>query len=449
MQEEAKIEKINITRLLYTALRHLKHTWFLGVLLTILFAALGALYQWRSYSPQYKVHASFVVNAASSETVTSTYTNKETAKQLNETFPYILTSGALSKIVASDLGYDTLPVRVNAEALGDINLFRIVVTGSEPQLCMDALNSIIANYPEVAKYILGTTTLDLVNMSKLPDKPFNTLNVKSGAKKYGVMGLLLYLAILVFRSLLSRTVNSKEMLSRYISVPILGTIPQIGSGKKKRRSPIQIAKGAVSGQYREAMETLRVRILARIQHRNWKSIYVTSSMAGEGKTTMATNLAVLMANHGKSVMLMDADLRYPSVSRTLGLDREKHAPGMNEYLLGTASFEEVLTKSGIPNLLVIPGGPAIDRVGDQFSNGRYQQLISLMKEKVDLVIVDTPPCAMMDDAAMAAECLDGGLLVVRKDYASIDAVIAGSELMGKTNAPLFACAMNFADTRVL
>lgn len=444
MQEQNNIEKIDIMRIVDRALRHVKYTWFLGILLIVLAAGFGHVRAKHSYTPHYKVYASFVVNASSKDNSSAGYTNKETAKQLNESFPYIITSGALSKIVAADLGYDSLPVSINAEALGDVNLFRIVVTGGDPQLCLDALNSVIENYPEVAKYILGTTKLELLNMSKLPTKPYNSPDTRGAMKKFAVLGFLLYVMFVAFRSLTSRTVYSKEMLSKYVSVPILGTIPQVGSKNKKKKTPIQISADAVSGQYREAMESLRVRIDSKLEHRKWKCIYVTSSMAGEGKTTMACNLAVLMAQHGKSVVLIDSDLRNPSVARTLGLEREKKAPGMNEFLRGNVALEEIVVKSTVPNLMILPGGPAITRVADQFSNGRYDKMIEVFKKKVDLVIVDTPPCAMLDDAVDAAECLDGGLLVVRKDYASIDAVIAGCELLSKTSSPLFACALNFS-----
>lgn len=447
MQDDSRIEKIDIMHLLDGALRHMKHTWFLGVILVVLMAALGNLYTRKTYSPRYKVYATFVVTAStSSDSLTYTYTNNETTKQLNQTFPYILSSGALSKIVAQDLGYDSLPVSMSTEALGESNLFRIVVTGSDPQVCMDALKSVIENYPEVAKYILGTTKLDLVSMSKLPKKPYNNPNYKGMMRQFGLLGLMLYLALIFFRILTSRTVYSKEMLVKYISVPILGAIPQIGSKKKGRKNPIRIANDAVSGQYREAMETLRLRLSSKLEHRKWKTLYVTSSMAGEGKTTIACNLAVLMAQHGKTVMLVDADLRNPSVARTLGLERDKNASGMNDFLRGDASLEEIMIKSEITDHLVIfPGGKAVDRVKDQFTNGRFKKMIGMLRNRADLVIVDTPPCAMMDDTAMVAEFLEGGLLVVRKDYASIDAVIAGTELLGKTDSSLLACAMNFAD----
>ncbi len=446
MQDDARIEEIDIMRLLDAVLRRVRRTWYIGLILIAVFAAAGTLNTRRTWVPSYRVYASFVVNASSSDdSAAASSTNTKTTQQLNETFPYVLTSGALSKIVASDLGYDSLPVSVSAEALGDVNIFRITVTGSDPQLCMDALNSLIENYPEVAKYILGTTTLELLNQSSLPTTPTNAPNYPRTAVKYGLAGLLVYLALIVLQSLTSRLVYSKEMLARYISVPILGSIPQIGSVKKTRKSPILIAGGAVSGQYREAMESLRHRVTSKLEHRHWKSLYVTSSMAGEGKTTMACNLAVLMAQQGNSVILVDADLRNPSVSRTLGLKREKTDPGVNEFLNAKAAYESIKKDSGVENLMVLPGGKAVDRVSDQFSNGRFEKLIQHLKRQFDYVIVDTPPCAMIDDAIMAAECLDGGLLVVRKNYANIDAVIAGTELLSKTRSPLIACAMNFTD----
>ncbi len=446
MQNDSNADKIDLIRLVKTALRHVRYSWILCVFLVVVFALAGNFLSRRFYSPTYQVRASFVVNAYTEEdagTYSHNYTNSQIAKQLNETFPYVLTSGALSRIVAADLGYDSLPVSVSAEALGEINIFRITVSGSDPQLCMDALDSIIANYPEVAKYILGTTELELLSKSSLPTKSVNAPNYNGDMKKGAMLGVLVYLMLIVFRAFTSRTVYDKRMLSRYISVPVLASVPRIGSQKKARKSPIMIAQGAVSGQYRESMETLRHRVTSKLEHRHWNSLYVTSSMAGEGKSTMACNLAVLMAQHGNSVVLVDADLRNPSVSRTLGLDREKQAQGMNEFLNGDIALDKILVKTEVENLLVLPGGKAVDRVDDQFSNGRFRNLIESLKKKADYVIVDTPPCAMLDDAVIAAECLDGGLLVVRKDYASIDAVIAGNELLSKTASPLFGCVMNF------
>ncbi len=446
MQDELKTEKIDLVRLINSALRHVRYTWPFAILLMAVLAAAGVFLTFRSYSPQYKVSASFVVNAASSSDSTAySYTNSETAKQLNETFPYVLTSGALSKIVAEDLGYSSLPVRVTAEALAETNIFRITVTGAEAQLCMNALNSLIENYPEVAKYILGSTKLELLSMSSLPTRPYTSPDYTGNALKFAALGLLIYLAFTALRALTNRTVYSKSQLARYISVPILGSIPKIGSQKKTRRSPIQIASGAVSGQYREAMETLRLRVSSKLEHRKWRSMYVTSSMAGEGKTTMACNLAVLMAQHDHRVILVDADLRNPSVARTMSLDKEKDTPGLNNFLLGETPLDQLLMKTDVPNLLVIPGGKAVDRVDDQFSNGRFEKMIHALTKRADLVIVDTPPCAMMDDAVIAADHLDGGLLVVRREYASVDAVIAGSEMLSKTRAPLFGCAINFAE----
>lgn len=447
MQEEQNIQKIDLVQLIYSGLRRIRHTWYLGLLIILACAAIGGIREKLSYTPMYKVHASFVVNATGSEQVTANYTNKETAKQLNETFPYILTSGALGKIVANDLGYETLPARVSAEALGDVNLFRISVTGTDPNVCMAVLNSIIVNYPEVAKYILGSTTLDLVNMSKIPKNPYNTLDIKHGAFRFGVIGLLIYLATVVINSLFNRTVHSKAMLQKFVSVKVFGSIPRIGSKNKKKHTPIQIASGGVSGLYREALEAIRVRIISKMRQNNWKTMYITSSMASEGKTTITCNLAVLMAQHGHTVLLIDGDLRNPSVSRTLGLEREKGAPGMNEFLNGDAKLDTVLVRSEIPTLLVIPGGEAIERISNQFNNGRFEKLINTFRDKVDIILVDTPPCAMLDDTAMIAEYLEGGFLVVHKDYTSIDAVIAGCELMSKTKAPLFGCALNFGEDR--
>ncbi len=128
------------------------------LLCLIIIAACGAGFYFRaktSYKPSYQAYSSFVVDTKTAYVYNQDYSNEKTAGQLSKTFPYILTSGALSDIVAESLDVDTIPATITAEAISDTSIFTINVTASDPDTAYNVLQAVIKYYPEVAEYIIG------------------------------------------------------------------------------------------------------------------------------------------------------------------------------------------------------------------------------------------------------------------------------------------------------
>ncbi|MCD8022701.1 MAG: hypothetical protein LUF30_06950, partial [Lachnospiraceae bacterium] len=120
--------------ILFDILKQFSRTWHIGLVLVLVCGLLGYGYAWRSYTPSYQAKASFLVSISNSgSTSIDRYYNRVTTTQLSATFPYILTSGALSKVVAEDLGVSSVPGTISASMLGDTNIFQISVTASDGQ----------------------------------------------------------------------------------------------------------------------------------------------------------------------------------------------------------------------------------------------------------------------------------------------------------------------------
>ena len=175
----------------------------------------------------------------------------------------------------------------------------------------------------------------------------------------------------------------------------------------------------------EQFKTLSSRFEYRINALQHKVIAVTSAIAGEGKTATAVNLATDLSSSGrKKVLLVDVDLRKCDLAKRLGVPP---VPGLSEYLAGSISLKEILQKSPVKGLVVIPGGLRIAVPWDLLSGERFRTFHDAVREHFDIVLLDTPPVIPVSDTHALRDLVDGFVLVYR---------------MGHTPHPLFKQAMD-------
>jgi capsular exopolysaccharide synthesis family protein len=173
-------------------------------------------------------------------------------------------------------------------------------------------------------------------------------------------------------------------------------------------SPEQGGRGA------EQFRTLRSRLYQLRNHQPLRTLLVTSSMAGEGKTFVASNLArSIVCQSERRVLIIDADLRCPRLNIVLGAPP---APGLSDYLLGKADEPSIIQHGGEGNLCLIPCGTRVTHPSELLSNGRLKTLLDRVGPAFDWVILDSPPCLPVADAGIIAHWCDGVLLVVRAEF---------------------------------
>ena len=170
-----------------------------------------------------------------------------------------------------------------------------------------------------------------------------------------------------------------------------------------------------------------------------KILLVSSAIPGEGKTTVSLNLGIALARRGKKVLIIDCDLRNPSVAKGLNLDSKLSLP---DYLSGKANIKEVTCPTGTENLSVITGGPGGAKYSQLMTRERGELLVMAARKLYDYVILDTPPCSMLADAGEVAALADAGLLVVRQDYASRGQILDGVQRLGDADLSLIGWVFN-------
>lgn len=193
----------------------------------------------------------------------------------------------------------------------------------------------------------------------------------------------------------------------------------------------------------EAYRTLRTNLQYTSLDRPLKTILVTSAVPGEGKTTIASNLAVAFAQSGKSVILVGADMRKPSVHQLFGLPNRV---GLSTVLTGHVRFEDALQKSRVAGLHVLSSGPIPPNPAELLGSQRMQEVLEALREKADIVIFDAPPVIAVADAIVMSRYLDGVLFVVSLKSTPREAVQAAKDQLEQVGANILGAVVNRMDS---
>ena len=194
-------------------------------------------------------------------------------------------------------------------------------------------------------------------------------------------------------------------------------------------------KSPISEQYR----TIRTNIQFSSVDEELRSILFTSSGPGEGKSMTTANISVTYAQQGKKVLLIDADLRKPTVHYTFRLDNLK---GLSNVLVGDVLLEEAIHTTSIDHLDVISSGPVPPNPSELLGSRKMRAILERAKQQYDLVIFDTPPVLAVTDAQIMADFVDGAMLVVRSKVTELDAATKAVEALKPAKARLLGTVLN-------
>jgi capsular exopolysaccharide synthesis family protein len=286
-------------------------------------------------------------------------------------------------------------------------------------------------YANAPKVILDAT------LPGSPSAPKKKLIIAAGL----LLGLVLGIALAFIRERLDDSLRGRGDLEDLLGAPVLAVVPRVSGWKKKDDThliSIEQPKASVAEVYR----TLRTSVLFASAQRGLKTLMVTSPTAGEGKTTTASNLAVVLADAGKRVILVSSDLRKPRVHRFFGLSNEK---GLSTVLVGEVKPWEAMADPGRGHLRVLTSGPVPAHPAELLQSEQMGELIEELREVADFVILDTAPVLLVADALAIAPLADGVLLIVDAENTHRGAVIQAREQLEQVGAPLIGAVLNNFD----
>ncbi len=235
-----------------------------------------------------------------------------------------------------------------------------------------------------------------------------------------LLGLLLGGGLAYLAELTDKSFRSPEDVRRRLGLPVMGVIPVLKQGTKSAKvvpvgasvvlDPSLCAWYRPKSKEAEAYRGVRTALYFSTRGEGFKVIQVTSPNAGDGKSTLAANLAISIAQSGKRVLLVDADLRRPRVDKLFQISS---AIGFASVLEGRAEPPEAIQETAIPGLSVLPCGPTPPNPAELLTSPRLAEMLAWMRERYDYVLVDTPPLLAVTDPGVVGPQVDGVLLTLR------------------------------------
>ena len=287
--------------------------------------------------------------------------------------------------------------------------------------------------------------VDRAKPPKYPIKPKKKLNLLLGI----MVGLGLGVGLTFIKEYLDTSLKSIEDVER-LGFPVLGSIPFISAqradhsetyqnGEIKRIESRLITHFAPKSPISEAYRTLRTNIQYAKVDQPIKTVLVTSSGPGEGKSTSVANLAITFAQMGTKTLLVDTDLRRPVLHGIFGVSREE---GLTNVLIGKASLKDVIQPTRIENLDILTSGTLPPNPSELLASKAMEKCLKDLSNQFGIVLFDSPPVIAVTDAAVLSTKLDGVVLVIKSGETGKDALLRSQILLDNVHAKIFGVMVN-------
>ncbi len=283
---------------------------------------------------------------------------------------------------------------------------------------------------------LKTSNIRVVDAAEVPRgpvRPNKSMNLLLAL--FG--GGLVAAGLAFFFEYLDNRIKSPDEIKAHLGLPFLGLIPAIKAGSYSGPSPV--INNGVPANFTEAFRSIRTNVLFSSAEEGARSMVVTSTAPGEGKTLVATNVAMSLAQAGQRVLLVDGDMRRPRVHEVFDVKQE---PGLSNIMTGTSKASEAVHKSTIPGLWLLPAGTNPPNPAELIGSHRFRDFLASLGEHFDWVVIDSPPVMVVTDAALVAHRTTGVLFVVGCEMTSRHAAQGALDQLQSAKAKVIGAVLN-------
>jgi succinoglycan biosynthesis transport protein ExoP len=269
-----------------------------------------------------------------------------------------------------------------------------------------------------------------------PNKPRNLLIGLLG-------GLVAGVGLAFFMDYIDNRLKNPDEVKHYLGVPFLGLVPALREKDLKDGRPPLVA-AHVPHNFAEAIRRVRTAVQFSTAEEGCRTVLVTSTQPTEGKTLMAANLAISLAQAGQRVLLIDADMRKPRQHELLNVNQ---APGLSNLLVGDAKANDAMRKTGTPNLWMMPSGPNPPNPAELLGSARFRSVLKTIAEHFDWVVLDSPPVMAVTDASVVAHLTTGVVYVVGSEQVNRHVARNAVEQLLGSKANILGAILNRVDVQ--
>ena len=411
--------------------------WLIGLVAVVcaVLCLLGTIF---FITPTYESSAMFYVNNNSfslgEASLSITSADISASRGLVKSYIVILnTRETMNDVIdyaGVDRTYRELTQMITAEAVDSTEIFRVTVTSPDPVEADQIADAIAYILPKRIAGIIEGTSAKVVDSSVVAAKPSSPSYTKNTLIGFA-LGLALMVAVISLKEIMSITIRNEEDIAQVSRHPVLAAVPDMeasskggyyyGYGQKKpavKGGKTELVGGNISFAAAEAYKLLRTKLqFSFADEGGCRVIGLSSALTGEGKSLSAVNLAFTLSQLGKRVVLVDCDMRRPSLSEKLPIQK---TPGLSDFLAGQAQADNLIQLCGLKDderaFHAISSGRTPPNPMELLSSARMEKMLTVLRGNYDYILLDLPPVGEVGDALAVAKVTDGMLVVVRQDY---------------------------------
>ena len=358
----------------------------------------------------------------------------DSTSRLIKTYLVVVKSDKVMSVVAERLAEnhpgitaDAVSRTLSMESVSDTGVIAVKSTTSEPQLSADIVNMVMELAPDEIIRVVGAGNVAIMDYAKVPVLP-NDRNALEKSFKYGfIPGAAIAVVLLILLYTLNQKVTDVQELKDNYKYPVLASIKRLNRDSNDAESFMLTEQSP-----REIVENyakLRMNLLYTLVEKK-NSVVITSSVSGEGKSTIASNLAIACAMSGKRVLLVDGDMRRSTQAEIFKY--EKLCRGLSDVLVGRTSWQKAILTNARRNVDVMPSGHFPPNPAELLESENMRRLLLLLEKNYDLVLLDMPPVNIVADPLLLSSHVAGCLFVTRQNFSDHRAVRKALEEMEMT-----------------
>lgn len=427
----------------------LRARW-LTVCVTTLVALLGATMLSLLTTPLYQASTRLFVSTTAGGSVAETYQGNRFSQERVASYAELLMGETLAQSTIDKLGLDMsakmLQENVEASAKRDTVLINVRVLDDSPVRARDIANTLSDEFVAMVRELetpeggsIPDSRVVVEQRASIPSDPV----IPKTRRNIGIglaLGILLGVGLALVRDLFDNTIKDKQEIEEITGSGLVGAIPL----DKERRSNAAIAFDNENSVIAEAFRKLRTNLQFLAVDNPPRVIVLTSSVPSEGKSTTAINLALALAEGGQNVVLVDGDMRRPTLAKYLDL---VGAVGFSTVLSGRATLDEAMQETRYSGLTVLTSGARPPNPSELLGSQATKNLLSELRARFDYVIVDTTPLLAVTDAAILAASADGVLIMSRFGMSRRDQLIHAAGSLEDVGARLLGAVFTIVPPR--
>jgi capsular exopolysaccharide synthesis family protein len=435
MHEETQfyLDEINIRSILRDFLKN----WWLFILAALTAVLLISSYENLVYKEQFTSKATMVVSAKGKGT-SDAFADLTTTTGMADVFSDIFSSNVLRKLVAEELDVKTSSFSINANIIPETNLLIVQVTGEDPRIVHLAIGEVLEHCTEVSEYVFSNAVLDILQSPTVvaSSSGFSA----SRYRNLAIIGAFVLMAgIIGVLSVFRNTVKTEAAARRRLQgkkLALIGHEEKNRTLKSKIKSltkAILITNPTTSFGYLEAFQKLSFRVKSDMKMKDQKVLLVTSIGENEGKSTVASNIALSLSQNGNNVVLADLDLRRSAIYKIFDLSAKKY----------NGLWEENINQ----RLKLILNRDPDKKTVEYLKRSGIRELIAEERKSADYIIIDSSPVNVAADTELILSQVDAVLFVIRQDWTQITEINRFIDVISKSNKEFLGYVLNDFENR--